>query len=123
MSKKIQIQWLEEPAEHNYPSAASYLGLLYEKAQVDALLKALRKAPLSTFKSRDIFRASQLPLLGMSNSKVQKNRKKIKAGEPMSPVLLVRSGNGGKLVIADGYHRVCSVYGFDQDALIPCKIV
>lgn len=122
MTKKIAIQWLEEPAEHNYPSAGSYLGLLYEAPQVDALVKALREAPMSTFKSRDIFRASQLPLLGMSNSKVQKNRRKIEAGEPMSPILLVRQGNGEKLIIADGYHRVCSVYGFDQDAMIPCKI-
>lgn len=123
MAKKIQIEWLDEPAAHNYPSAASYLSLLFEPAEVDRLVKALRKAPMSTFKSRDIFRASALPLLGMSNSKVQKNRRKIKDGEAMSPVLLVRTGNGGKVIIADGYHRVCSVYGFDQDAVIPCKIV
>jgi hypothetical protein len=123
MPKNIKIEWLSEPAEHNYPSAASYLGLLFDKDQVAAYVEALRKAPMSTFKSRDIFRASELPLLGMSNSKVQKNRRKIKAGEAMSPILLVRTGNGDKVIVADGYHRVCSVYGFDQDALIPCKIV
>jgi len=26
-------------------------------------------------------------------------------------------------VIADGYHRMCAVYSFDEDALIHCKIV
>jgi len=29
----------------------------------------------------------------------------------------------GKVIIADGYHCLCSVYGFDEDAVIPCKIV
>ncbi len=123
MPKKTPIVWLDEPADHNYPSAASYLTLLFEPAQVAKMVKDLRKAGVSTFKSRDIFRASGLPLLGVSNSKIQKNRRKIKAGEAMSPILLVRTGNGNKVVIADGYHRVCSVYGFDQDAMIPCKII
>ena len=123
MPKMIQIEWLVAPEEHNYPSAASYLSLLYGSDQVEALVEALRKAPMTTYKSRDIFRASDLPMLGLSNSKVQKNRRKIKAGEALSPVLLVRTGNGNKVIIADGYHRVCSVYSFHEDALIPCKIV
>lgn len=123
MPKKISIEWLSEPEAHDYPSAASYLRLLFEESEVDALVEALRKAPISTFKSRDIFRASALPLLGMSNSKVQKNRRKLQNGDAMSPILLVRTGKGNKVIIADGYHRVCSVYGFDQDAVIPCKIV
>jgi hypothetical protein len=25
-------------------------------------------------------------------------------------------------VVADGYHRLCAVYSFDEDAVIPCKI-
>jgi hypothetical protein len=29
----------------------------------------------------------------------------------------------GKVAIADGYHRICAAYGFDEDALIPGKIV
>ena len=29
----------------------------------------------------------------------------------------------GKVVIADGYHRLCAVYSYDEDAVIPCKIV
>ena len=27
-----------------------------------------------------------------------------------------------KVVVADGYHRLCAVYSFDEDALIRCKI-
>ena len=29
----------------------------------------------------------------------------------------------GKVVIADGYHRMCAIYLFDEDAPIFCKIV
>jgi hypothetical protein len=35
----------------------------------------------------------------------------------------VRDRANGKVVIADGYHRLCAVYTFDEDAWIPCKIV
>ena len=44
-------------------------------------------------------------------------------GKPISPLLLVRHSSKGKVVIADGYHRLCGIYSFDEDALIPCKIV
>lgn len=123
MSKETRIDWLDEPEEHDYPSAISYLSLLMEPDEAETMVKALRKAPMSTFKARDIFRASGLPLLGLSNSKVKKNLEKIDAGKPLSPLLLVRGSKGRPLVIADGYHRMCSVYTCDQDALIPCKIV
>ena len=29
----------------------------------------------------------------------------------------------GIVIIADGYHRLCAVYAFDEEAVIPCKIV
>ena len=51
------------------------------------------------------------------------NRREIRAGKNLSPILLVRDTANGKVVIADGYHRVCAVYAFDEDALIPCRIV
>jgi hypothetical protein len=54
---------------------------------------------------------------------VEHDRKKILAGKSLSPLLLVRAPNNPKVIIADGYHRLCAVYAFDEDALIPCKIV
>jgi hypothetical protein len=48
---------------------------------------------------------------------------KIKSGQGLSPLLLVRDSDNGKVIIADGYHRLCAVYAFDEDAVIPCKIV
>jgi hypothetical protein len=114
------IHWLPEPAEANYPAALSYLSLVFDDAA--PIVELLRKAPVAEFKAKDVFRASGLSLLGVSNSHVQKDLSKIAAGKPLSPILLVR-GKGDKVVIADGYHRMCAVYSLDEDAIIPCKIV
>jgi hypothetical protein len=54
---------------------------------------------------------------------VERDRRKILAGKELSPLLLVRSSKTSRVIVADGYHRLCAVYGFDEDALIPCKIV
>lgn len=117
------IRWLKDVEDHDYPAAESYLLLIYDPAEVKKFLSALRSAQIVRFKAKDIFRASQLSLLGISNSRVEKDRKKIKNGVALSPLLLVRDQKNGKVVIADGYHRLCAIYGFDEDAWIPCKIV
>ena len=39
----------------------------------------------------------------------------------LSPILLVRSEN--KLIIADGYHRLCAIYYLSEDLEVPCRIV
>lgn len=122
MSAHAEIKWMDEPEEQDYPAAESYLSLIYDAQTAAGYVRQLRLAPLSQFKSKDIFRASGLSLLGVSNSHVEKDRKKILAGHRLSPLLLVRDKTNGKVVIADGYHRMCSVYSFDEDALIPCKI-
>jgi hypothetical protein len=123
MPGKIEIKWLEEPEAKDYPAAASYLSLICDDDTVKYVVKKLKKAPLSKFKAKDIFRASGLSLLGISNSHIEKDRKKIKSEMPLSPVLLVRDVKNGKVIIADGYHRMCAVYSFNEDAYIPCKIV
>jgi hypothetical protein len=123
MSQNADIQWLSEPEAHDYPAAGSYLSLIYDERTVANHVDQLRRAPMSSFKAKDIFRASSLSLLGISNSHVEKDRKKIKDGKRLSPLLLVRDKENGKVVIADGYHRLCAVYSFDEDAPIPCKIV
>lgn len=117
------IRWLSDVEQHDYPAARSYLQLLHNGARVAKMIKALRKAPVVEFKAKDIFRASRLSLLGVSNSHVEKDRKKIKEGKGLAPLLLVRDEQAGRVVIADGYHRLCAVYSFDEDALIRCKIV
>jgi hypothetical protein len=117
-----EIQWLNTPEPHNYPAALSYLNLLYPDRTAARLVRRLRGARVSTFKAKDIFRASGLSLLGVSNSHVEKDQSKIRKGKRLSPLLLVRDQAIGKVIVADGYHRLCAVYSFDEDALVPCKI-
>jgi hypothetical protein len=119
----IDIQWLDLPEDHDYPAAESYLGLIYDAKAVSGFVTQLKKTPMTAFKAKDIFRASGLSLLGVSNSHVKSNQQKILFDVALSPLLLVRDAANGKVVIADGYHRMCAVYGFSEDAVIPCKIV
>ena len=121
--KSNTYKWLKEPEEQDYPAALSYLSLLYADRTAAACVQKLRRAPKREFKAKDIFRASGLPLLDASNSHVQKDRKRIQSGQALSPLLLVRDPVHGRVIIADGYHRLCAVYSYDEDAVIPCKIV
>ena len=123
MGKQVKIQWLSDPEEHNYPAAESYLTLLYDAKTAAGYIDKLKRAPMASFKAKDIFRASGLSLLGISNSHVEKDRQKVSDGRNLSPLLLVRGEGKEKVVIADGYHRLCAVYSLDEDAMIPCKIV
>ena len=118
-----EILWLTQTEEHDYPAAGSYLCLIYAPQKVAALVQALRDADYTKFKAKDIFRASRLSLLGVSNSHVERDLHKIKNGVALSPLLLVRDENNAQVVIADGYHRLCAIYACHEDAEITCKIV
>ena len=67
-------------------------------------------------------RASQTHLLEKDNPHVAASLKKIKKGKKLSPVLLVR-GNGAHgvtLMIADGQHRICASWHWDEDEPVAC---
>ena len=117
------IKWKTEPEEHDYPAAYSYLCLHFDENIAASIVDKLKKAKMTSFKAKDIFRASGLPLLGISNSHVSANIKKIKNGKKLSPLLLVRYGNDNKMFIADGYHRIVGSYTFSEDSDVPAKIV
>lgn len=95
MSKTVTIRWLPKPAAHNYPAALSYLLLLRDDRTARSLVRRLKRASVITFK----------------------------ANRALSPLLLVRDATTGRVIVADGYHRLCAVYSYDEDALIPCQIV
>ena len=123
MSKNVSIKWLSEPEDDDYLGALAYLSLLYDKRIAKSYLGKLKRASVSEFKATDIFRASGLPLLGTSDPHVEKDEQKLKSGNKLPPLLLIRDSANGRIVIADGYHRLCAVYSYDEDAVIPCKIV
>ena len=117
----VSEHWKDEPDEHDFPAARTYLSLLLDPVQAKKLAKALeRSTGLEHFKAKDILRASGLALLGPDDPEVAKDLGKVKAGAKLSPVLLVR---GTPLWIADGYHRVCASYHLDENAEIPCRLV
>ncbi len=122
MSKKVEIKWLSELEEHDYPAALSYLRLLYDEQIAIAHVSRLKHASISGFKAKDIFRASGLSLLGISNAHVEKDQQRILSGHELTPLLLIRDSANGKVIVADGYHRLCAVYSYNEDAVIPCKI-
>ena len=123
MGKKLKGRWLDEANEDDYAAAESFLTLIYDAESPANFVKKLKRAEVLQFKAKDIFRASGLPLLGINNSHVKKDQKRLVAGKKLSPLLLVRQASGGKVIIADGYHRLCAAYSLDEDASIPCKIV
>lgn len=121
----VREHWKEEPDEHDYPAAADYLSLLLPDAQVTPVVTALRKAPIVHRLAKDLLRASRLETLGEENPHVASDLAKVRRGERLSPVLVVRGSlaDDVAMTIADGYHRICASYHLDENADIPCRLV
>jgi len=113
--------WRNEPQDHDFPAAADYLELLFTTEESRAFTARLKEAPTVVKKAKDIFRASSLPLLPEDNIHVKQDLKKVKKGSKLSPLLLVRHDH--RLVIADGYHRMCAAYHLSEDEDVPCRLV
>ena len=115
-------RWTVTPAPHDFEAAADYLSLLFDETTVRGVVGRLRTATVTTKKAKDLLRASCLGVLPVDDHELVRDLKKVKRGEQLSPVLLVRGGVGGDrpLTIADGYHRICASYHLDEDADIPC---
>ena len=55
---------------------------------------------------------------------VAEDLSRIRKGKALAPVLLIR-GDMSKnvpLVVADGYHRICAICYYDEDAPIACRV-
>lgn len=117
----MKTYWLTEPEEHDYPAAFDYLELLYPSKKASELVSELKKTETTIKKAKDILRASELALLDKDNKHVKENIKKSKKGIKLSPILLIR--NEHKLIIADGYHRLCAIYYLSEDLEVPCKLI
>lgn len=117
--------WKAEPDDHDYPAAVSYLSLLAPGPLVEAVVAELRAAPLGHWKAKDLLRASGLAVLPVDNPHVSSDLKKVKDGDKLSPVLLVRGdmSRSAPLQVADGYHRICASHHIDENADIPCRMV
>jgi hypothetical protein len=113
--------WKDKPEAEDFPAAKSYLSLLVGPDTAARLAKALRKQrSLEHYAAKDILRAADLAMLAQDDSEVVADLKKVKAGDRLSPVLLVR---GVPLWVADGYHRICASYYLDEKTEVPCRVV
>jgi hypothetical protein len=113
--------WKDEPEEQDIPAAFNYLSLLIDPREAKKLTKAMKqRSRLEHYMANDILRASGLSLLAADDHEVVKDLHKVKSGEKLSPVLLVRNT---PLWVADGYHRICASYHLSEDEVIPCRIV
>ena len=119
-----KVKWKSKADQHDYPAAADYLSLVLDPDDVDKVVAALQHADPRSYKAKDLLRASRLPLLPESDPEVMKDLAKIRDGDELSPVLLVRGDarHDLPLVVADGYHRVCASYWTDEDAEIPAQL-
>jgi len=123
MEAKAKL-WSSKPEPHDYPAAEDYLSLIMSPEEARASVKLIKKGPIVQRKAKDILRASRLTRLDDTNHHVRGDLEKIKAGERLSPVLLVRGDlrRDRPLIVADGFHRICASWLTDEDADVPCQI-
>ena len=114
------ITWLEKPVDQSYGAAEEYLSLILGEDQASEGVALIRDAPVIVKKAGDILRASGHTLAPESVKGVARTLAKIKAGDPLSPVLLFRAY---PMIIADGYHRVSALCHLDPDTLVHCQLV
>ena len=121
----VKTVWKPEPQEHDYPAAAAYLSLVAPMHHVEFLVDQLRAAPSQHGKAKDLLRASGLPLLGKDNPHVARDLEKIHQGVGLSPLLAIRGdlALAVPLIIADGYHRLCASYLFDENVVVVFRVV
>ena len=123
MTKRSTI-WKPSPAPEDFAAAEAYLTLLCSSRRAKSFVRQLRRGSTREYEAKDLLRASGLPLLPREESHVESDLKRVHKGKLLTPVLIIQGdlAQGRLLVIADGYHRVCAVYYYDEDAPIACRI-
>jgi hypothetical protein len=116
--------WKREPEAKDFEAAQRFLSLVCPASRAARLVNALRTARTVEHAAKDLLRASALPLLRRDASRVAADLKRISKGKPLSPVLLIEGdlAKAVPLLIADGYHRVCAVCYYDEDAPVACRL-
>lgn len=118
-----RIRWLERPAPEDFDSAKRFLALVFPPEIAKELTSSLKKAAIEEFPAKDVLRASEQAPKSRKDPDVAKQLKRISKGEAISPVLLVRVPGQARLLVADGYHRVCAAYLRNENEPVHCRIV
>jgi hypothetical protein len=124
VAEPLKVRWLDEPEDKDYAAAQSYLSLLVPDDDLEPLIERLRNARSGRWRAKDILRAAHLPLLAAKQSEeVAEKLAKVRAKQPLSPILLVVLRADVVAQIADGYHRTCAAYLAHEDSLVPGRIL
>ena len=92
MSKKPKVKWFSKPQEEDYAAAKSYLSLLFDEQTASNYCDSLKQAPAVEFEAKDLFRASELPLLGTNNSHVRRIKNELWLRRSFSLFFLSEAG-------------------------------
>lgn len=124
MARKNRL-WKKKPEAEDYDAARSFLSLIYPRDGAQKLVNAMRKAKPVEHVAKDLLRASGLPLLPRGEAHVEDDLAKLHRGDSLAPVLLVQGDLSRQraLVVADGYHRICAICHYDEDAPVRCRVV
>ncbi len=100
------IKWADAPTEDDLIDAGVFLTLLGVGGPIEDIQERVLHP------AKDLLRAARLPGLPLFNKGVDKWSKRIKAGDELPPVLLVRGdlSTDRPLIVAEGYHRVSACY-------------
>jgi len=115
-----EVKWLDAPENHDYDAAFDYLELHLTTEQAAQGAGQLREASQVSKKAKDILRAANLKVLPADDPHVAHDLKKIRKGEALSPVLIVRAYPA---IVADGYHRVCAAYHIEPNTNVACHLL
>ena len=116
------ITWQDDANPVDYEAAGHYLALVDIQKNIDKTLADLKAGAIVEYKATDLLRAAQLIVPKADDRPTREQIKKIKHGEPVSPVLLVRVPALRKVIVADGFHRICAAYRIDPDVVLHCKL-
>lgn len=124
MSKKKKDIWDRAPSAEDLQAARRFLSLLFSEKDAGRLARLLRGASTGFFEAKDLLRAAQCELLEEDNPQIAADLKKIEKGKTLSPVLLVRgrARAGVPLIIADGHHRICASWYWNEDEPVACRM-
>jgi hypothetical protein len=124
MPRHDTLRWRHRPIAKDFEAARSFLSLIYPAPHVRRVIRSLHRAQAVRHGARDLLRASSLPLLPSDESHVKTELKRIRRHKALSPVLLIRGDHSRclRLVVADGYHRICAVCHYDESASVSCVI-
>ena len=113
------IHWSATLQERQVIGALNFLRLLLSEKEVKKAGKQLRRKFTITFHAaKDIIRASQSQMVADSDDNLKEQLRKIKVGESISPIVLLRLER--RVIVADGFHRLCAGYKIDEKQKIAC---